>query len=255
MVELSGCSFLENIRRFEVERVRAFFEPAISVLEIGGADGCQASVIASWGCSIRSLDIAERPEYEKTYYRVETYNGSHIPFPAAHFDILFSSNVLEHVRDIPSMLEEIHRVLKNDGVCIQILPSPAWRFWTMVTHYPSLLMSAIREGRGEAHPYNHPPEKSSHKRTLGDKLKQAFFPPPHGEYRTSISELYYFSAHRWKQVFRMHGFQILRIQPAGLFYTGHFLYPGLSLTLRHSLASIGGSAMLIYILKKAPEGP
>src|SRR5262249_30988896 len=151
--------------------------------------------------------------YPKTHYPVEVYDGSHIPFPDNHFDIVFSSNVLEHVRDVPTMLRETRRVLKNDGVAIHVLPSSSWRFWTLITHYPDLALRVFRKLGGQAPQPTASDNHGSCPRTWSDKLKDAVVPPPHGEYATSLSELYYYSAHRWKKMFRTHGFHVLQVEP------------------------------------------
>jgi SAM-dependent methyltransferase len=50
-------------------------------------------------------------------------NGEAIPFPPAHFDAVFSSNVLEHVDDPPRVLAEIVRVLKPGGFAQIVVPN------------------------------------------------------------------------------------------------------------------------------------
>ena len=50
------------------------------------------------------------------------YDGGEVPFPNQYFDIIFSSSVLEHVEDLDSSLEELHRVLKIGGYSIHSVP-------------------------------------------------------------------------------------------------------------------------------------
>jgi len=40
------------------------------------------------------------------------YDGHHLPFPDAHFDSVFSSEVFEHIFNLPEILREIQRVMK-----------------------------------------------------------------------------------------------------------------------------------------------
>ena len=58
-----------------------------------------------------------------------------IPFTDKSFDMVFSSSVLEHVRDLPATLSEIHRVLKTNELAAHVLPNCSWRFWKSVAHY------------------------------------------------------------------------------------------------------------------------
>ena len=48
--------------------------------------------------------------------------GSGLPFADGELDVLTSSSVIEHVRDVAGFLDESARVLKPDGVMVHILP-------------------------------------------------------------------------------------------------------------------------------------
>jgi SAM-dependent methyltransferase len=50
------------------------------------------------------------------------YDGRTIPFPDAHFDACFSSEVFEHVFDLPLSIREIYRVLKPGGSGLFVVP-------------------------------------------------------------------------------------------------------------------------------------
>ena len=45
-----------------------------------------------------------------------TYDGSHLPFSDASFDLFFSMDVFEHVQDVPQAIAELERVTKPGGV-------------------------------------------------------------------------------------------------------------------------------------------
>ena len=82
------------------------------------------------------LDIDESPEVRKRssadpiFY---SYDGTHIPFPDAHFDIVFSYQVLEHVRHPEIVLSEIQRILVPGGYFIgqtsQLEPYHSLSIW------------------------------------------------------------------------------------------------------------------------------
>lgn len=50
------------------------------------------------------------------------YDGKTIPFPDAHFDAVFSSEVFEHVFNIDDILKEINRVMKKGGKMLITCP-------------------------------------------------------------------------------------------------------------------------------------
>lgn len=50
------------------------------------------------------------------------YDGQTLPFPAQQFDHVFSSEVFEHVFNLPQILPELNRVLKKDGMLFITCP-------------------------------------------------------------------------------------------------------------------------------------
>ena len=50
------------------------------------------------------------------------YDGINLPFDDEEIDIVFSSEVFEHVADLDNLLNEIHRVLKKDGTLFLSCP-------------------------------------------------------------------------------------------------------------------------------------
>jgi SAM-dependent methyltransferase len=102
------------------------------LLEIGAGDGFQASLAALEGFQVVALDIREP---EASLHPVWLYEGVRLPFRDAVFDVVFSSNVLEHVEEpqLSGLLGEMGRVLAENGVAVHVLPTPAWRIWTSLT--------------------------------------------------------------------------------------------------------------------------
>jgi len=240
---------LEDLRAQEFSAIKTYFSSGIRVLEIGGGNGFQASLLVALGVDIKSIDVAQ-PASQQTFFPVEIYDGHTIPFSAATFDVVFSSNVLEHVQNINGMMDEIWRVLKSDGVAIHILPTPTWRFWTSLTHYLYLAMRVLRLRR---------PVGGGHVPSLKEKMqrsglyhttKRILVAGPHGEYPSAFSELWYFSKARWLEVFRENGFQVTCSSPSRIFYTGYSTFPSLSIDMRQKLARVLGSSTYIYVLRK-----
>ena len=133
-----SVSFLHEIRAAELGEAARFIVPGSRVLEIGGGSGFQARLLQGMGHSVESIDRpgSSRPEHRR--FAVREFDGATIPFPAAEFDLVFSSHVIEHVADLPRLSAEMRRVLKPGGLCLHLMPSPSWRRWSIVTHYPSL---------------------------------------------------------------------------------------------------------------------
>lgn len=47
---------------------------------------------------------------------------NHLPFSDSAFDLVFASQVLEHIQDLTLLLEEIHRILKPGGQLVAHVP-------------------------------------------------------------------------------------------------------------------------------------
>lgn len=241
-----GSETLQSIRAAELRQVLSLLRPRARLLEIGGGDGFQASMLASAGYDVQSIEVESSP---CTHFEVRVYDGRTIPFGPAEFDCVYSSNVLEHVKDLALMNAEIRRVLKPGGMAIHILPSTAWRFWTNLTHYPYVLKFALTSKQSiPTHGELASPGGVLKKRGLFGAIRRALFPGPHGEYPSSLVELYTFSTRRWRRVFRDGGFNVVQVQPGSLFYTGYGLMSRASITTRRRLAAFLGSATHVYVM-------
>ena len=62
---------LEEIRRSELEVLRPYVKPKCRLLEIGGANGFQSSIIASWQADVASIDIKDPSTYATQYFPVQ----------------------------------------------------------------------------------------------------------------------------------------------------------------------------------------
>jgi SAM-dependent methyltransferase len=235
---------LERLRLTELEKTRPWLRPGSSVLEIGGGSGFQARLLSARGCQVASVDVDADGTHVGREYPVQIYDGTHLPFATASFDAVFSSNVLEHVRALPELLEEIRRVLKPQGIAVHILPTPVWRLWTCFTHYPFLVKYAL--GRGL--PASAAPRASTRPKNYARMAMRAIIPAPHGEYSNALAELWYFSRARWRRVFTASGMLLIHDEPTNLFYTGYSLFPHLAIERRIDLARLLGSSCRIYVM-------
>jgi len=73
------------------------------------------------GTKWTGVDIEESPEVNartRTDGEFFTYDGVNLPFEDSSFELIYSNQVLEHVRYPEKVLAEISRVLTADGVFI-----------------------------------------------------------------------------------------------------------------------------------------
>ncbi len=219
---------LNALRATEIEKIVTHLRPAgARVLEIGAGTGRQAQELAARGYALEAIEIPASNYAGDRLFAITDYDGRHIPFPDASFDVVFSSNVLEHVPDLVQMHAEIARVLKPGGYAVHIMPTHAWRFWTTLSQIPTGVQNALTLGGQLIPPLR--PSLSGYKGFLGAWYRAArhvaagFWQRRHGERGNTLTETALFHPAWWRRNFRENGFEIIRDEPMGLFYTGNML--------------------------------
>ena len=157
------------------------------------------------------------------------------------------------------------------------MPTHSWRFWTTLSAFPTAFQSAGAL-KSQLLPRGIPKRDVVYgklgllrliayalidvsreiRRLAGVWLKVAhhlgapFLQRRHGARGNIISELWLFHPRWWRRAFREDGFEIIKDEPMGLFYTGHMtLGPGLSLARRERLAKVLGSACHLFKVQLA----
>lgn len=253
---------LNVLRTAEIEKIVRHLRPrGARLLEVGAGTGQQAKKLSEFGFDVEAIEIPSSNYAQHRLFNITDFDGRHIPFPDASFDIVFSSNVLEHVPDLVQMHKEIRRVLKPTGYAVHVLPTHAWRFWTTLSSFPTAVQYAgtIGDQLKPRRPFNRAELK---------RLAQAWYPAArhlatpfaqrrHGERGNIISETWLFRPGWWRRNFRDNGFDIIKDEPMGLFYTGNMTFnTEWSLEKRSRMARRLGSACHIFELKvRGQEGP
>src|SRR5262245_42667424 len=84
---------------------------AARVLDLGCGEGNSADQFKAWNAAIRwvGVDIENSPEVnarERADLEFHTFDGVNLPFPDNSFPLIFSHQVLEHVRQPVALLRE-----------------------------------------------------------------------------------------------------------------------------------------------------
>ena len=198
-------------------------------LELGAGDGFVSTLLADKCDNLVATDFdADRFSHIRregvTYQTCDAEAvGEH--FDEGRFDLVFSSNLLEHLPDCARALRGIHRVLKDDGIIVHCLPNRWWKLTTMLLHSPNksakivdrvlagqLLHRGKRpRGGGPASTRNNP--KIRRRRRFF--LTKLLMPRLHGISRTSVGELIAFGRKRWLRRFESAGFRVLAVKKVG----------------------------------------
>ncbi len=247
--------FRKRVRLYELDYVLPYIPAGARILELGAGAGWQASWLRKNGFDLVAVDLMESRYRCRAEFPVAAYDGSRLPFAGDSIDVIFSSNVLEHVSEPWLLDREISRVLKPTGFAIHVVPSTAWRVWTSLGHHLyvfRLLWCAVASHSTR--------ECDSLAAFVGAQVRRKRFwqlmalgawPPRHGTRGNSLLELYLFSCWAWRRHFRTMNWSVCSCAPTRIFYTGNELFRDrISIRARRALSYVLGSSTRVFLLRK-----
>ena len=203
-----------TLRRREIEAVFRHvpddtFEDA---LELGAGDGAQSQYIARCARKVLCTDLnADR--LERTYHPRLTYDicdAEDLPYETGRFDLVYSSNLLEHLPDPQKALSEIRRVLRADGVMIHVVPNRFWKLLHVGLFYPRQAVFVLETAlsRGQVRTDGEEPVRGNNlKGERPSFLRRNLVPAVHGEYSGHVQEFVRMGASYWTNSFAEAGFE------------------------------------------------
>ena len=115
---------LEIRRRFLLDEVRG----GGRVLDLGCGTGVFTAMLAQAGAQVVGVEVAEaalaraRHAHPELDFRLAP-NGGRLPFEDRDFELVWASEVIEHIADTERWLQEIRRVLVPEGRLLLTTPN------------------------------------------------------------------------------------------------------------------------------------
>ena len=98
-------------------------------LDLGCGSGWFSKKAVERGIHLSSLDISQnlaRITQKRTSSNVVVADAVSLPFPENSFDIIISSEMIEHLGDVECGIREISRVLSPEGILVLTTPNRRW---------------------------------------------------------------------------------------------------------------------------------
>ena len=103
------------------------FEPRAQVLDAGCGNGVFTAFLSELGFDAKGIDISgtaigkARQRYPGIRFEVASLEDG-LPFKNEEFDVIWCTEVLEHLFDVEAALAEINRVLRANGKLVLTMP-------------------------------------------------------------------------------------------------------------------------------------
>ncbi|HZS90387.1 MAG TPA: class I SAM-dependent methyltransferase [Chloroflexota bacterium] len=277
-IKQDWLEYLHQLRVREIEIIFRRCPPNAFAqgLELGAGDGFQSTLLTQWVSQLVCTDYngsgLTLQNTTRIQYRVcdAEYVGS--MFQPKQFDLVFSSNMLEHVPRPRVVLEGTCKVLADDGITIHVMPTPFWKLTWLVLYHADLVIQAlelITENDGRSQFWGRvgkilgtsndgpteEPSKGNNPKTARRKrsrLLSLAVPEPHGVSSNNLAEFFAFRKSRWVKEFERAGLDVVVVLK-GPVTSGHGF--GLD-ALRALLERMGFASENVYIaIKKGSCSP
>ena len=255
MVKLDSNSWLHKVRDIEIDYAKKLLKNFIkidntqklSILEIGSGDGY---IIDKLSKEYENFDFVglevETSSYENKSRKVFQYDGKNLDFLKKDFDVIFSFHVIEHINDLDHHSAQIKKLLKPNGLWINVVPSNTWRIFTTINYYPAIFFNLLDLFN------KYKKIKKGKKSKFSKNIFNYLIPQRHGENGNFITEFYYFSISYWSRRFRelcnFNNMILIHVSHIPYFYYSRDFFRNLlNDKIRFKLSKLFGGSSIILI--------
>lgn len=266
-------TYIQNLKKRELSNIfskcpKKIFEKG---LELGAGDGFQSTLLTKFVSHLISTDYNSNRLKKKNTKSIEYHicDAEQLDkyFEKNQIDLIFSSNLLEHLVNPNRTLITIYGLLRADGITIHVIPNPFWKILSLLLYIPNNILRILNtKTKNNVHKNNqnqkeicfHKKEKKSIKIKHGSgnnpklvrkrkpSLYRFLIQEPHGVSSNNIIEILAFSKFRWKKEFKKANLNFIRVIKGPVSSGYGFGFE----RLRNFLENIGFSTEYIYIATK-----
>lgn len=212
------------LRDFEIRHALAGFNPGhfSTALELGCGSGKYSKCLARYCNRLVALEydakkITEKSDRKITFVVGDAQNLSR--FSEGQFDLVFSSNLIEHLREIDRCMSECRRVVADDGLIIHTVPNRIWKVCHLALYYPFMGRDLLRRITKQEVTPRVDACKDSAEPLLDDNLRpimkrpllrKLLLPEPHGVSRSNWREFVNWGQRHWIDIFQRNGLKVIK---------------------------------------------
>ena len=216
--------WLPFLRKFEIDKVLDGFEKDHfdKALELGCGSGKYSKHLAYYCKKLIAMEfnkdrLTEQSDDKTTFIVGDAQDLSR--FGDGEMDLIFSSNLIEHLPDIDRCLAECRRVIKPERLITHTVPNRTWKLFHMLLYYPFgikvLFWRLFYPGKSASLLESICPNTGvdSSLRPLRDthSLKKNLLPKIHGISKSHFSEFKNWGQRRWINIFESNGLKVVKI--------------------------------------------
>jgi len=209
------------VRKFELDKIFEKFSEGHfdKALELGCGSGKHSRHLAFYCKKLIALEYNENRltadnDKKTTFVVGDAQDLSQ--FGDSEMDLVFSSNLIEHLPRLTQCLAECSRVVKQDGLIVHTVPNRTWKIFNVLLYYPLMIKRVCRcifSTDKTAKPKVIKPRLDNNLRVIVDKysFKQRLLPPTHGISKSHISEFLNWGQKRWISIFEKNNLEVVDI--------------------------------------------
>jgi len=219
-----GTQWGRFVRKFELDKIfcgipEDYFKRA---LELGCGSGEHSKHLAFYCKELIALEYNEgrlvADNDEKTTFVIgDAQDLSR--FSDSEMDLIFSSNLIEHLPKLDQCLAECRRVVEKDGMIVHTVPNRTWKIFNLLLFYPFIIKTILcrvflaNKSARSSGAESTKPRLDDNLRVLSRSfsLRGRLVPAIHGISKSHFSEFMNWGEKRWISIFEKNGFEVVKI--------------------------------------------